>query len=239
MKSIALLITLFLLIHVGSFAQVAVGALEFFSENGETFNVFVNGEKQFTSPHVSATLPNLKPGLAKLLIVFTEDSIDKIDQAITVKAGIKQRYVLRMKNLGDANRSQKSSSYQLRLVSETPIGAYQMERRSEANELPTHIPYHPCDSAVDSATYEQTRYSASLFQYEEKRMMALKNVLKGNCFTATQIAGLTALFEFENNKLEFAKAAYYRCTDTQNFSVVKNVFQFDMNKEAIDRLMHK
>ena len=51
---------------------------------------------------------------------------------------------------------------------------------------------------------------------------------------ASQVKEVMGLFSFEESKLEFAKFAYDRTTDKNNYYIVNDAFDFEASIEALD-----
>ncbi|MFC5196365.1 DUF4476 domain-containing protein [Bizionia hallyeonensis] len=69
--------------------------------------------------------------------------------------------------------------------------------------------------------------------FSDSKLTLAKQVTKGNCLTAAQIAQITNLFDFESTKLEYAKFAYSFCYNPENYWKVNNAFEFE---STIDEL---
>ncbi|MEO6315159.1 MAG: DUF4476 domain-containing protein [Chitinophagaceae bacterium] len=60
--------------------------------------------------------------------------------------------------------------------------------------------------------------------FDDARLLYAKVLLDENYLDAEQVKELARFFSFDNNRLEFAKYAYGKTTDKNNFSVVCNAF---------------
>ena len=60
---------------------------------------------------------------------------------------------------------------------------------------------------------------------DQKRMMLAKRALKNSLITSEDVKELLYLFNFEDSRLAFAKLAYARTSDPENFSLVYEAFQ--------------
>lgn len=65
---------------------------------------------------------------------------------------------------------------------------------------------------------------------ETAKMMTRENVL-----TAAQVAEITRLFTFDNNRLDFAKFAFEFTYDRENYTVVSDALAFQKNREDLLR----
>lgn len=89
-------------------------------------------------------------------------------------------------------------------------------------------PMAPGDYKSAKSTIEQA-------SFEESKLSTAKEIAGSNCLYAAQVAEICRLFGFENTKLDFAKYAYRRCIDPQNYFKVNNVFDFDASKTELSK----
>ena len=89
-------------------------------------------------------------------------------------------------------------------------------------------PMAPGDYKSAKSTIEQANF-------EESKLSTAKEIAGANCLYAGQVAEICKLFGFEETKLSFAKYAYKRCIDPQNYFKVNNVFDFDASKTELSK----
>jgi len=70
-------------------------------------------------------------------------------------------------------------------------------------------------------------------KFDNSRMSIAEQVITSNPMTANQILGICKLFTYEDNKLEFAKFAYTRCVDQNNYYLLNEAFTFDSSKQEL------
>ena len=71
--------------------------------------------------------------------------------------------------------------------------------------------------------------------FDETKLSTAKQIAGKNCLSSGQITEICKLFGFEDNKLAFAKFAYDRCTDPQNYFKVSSVFSFSSNADDLNQ----
>lgn len=76
-------------------------------------------------------------------------------------------------------------------------------------------------AAIDDASFDETKVTTA------------KSIADNNCLSADQIASICNKLSFESSKLDFAKYAYARCTDRNNYFKVNKVFSFDSSKTEL------
>ena len=71
--------------------------------------------------------------------------------------------------------------------------------------------------------------------FDETKLTTAKQIVGANCLSAGQITEVCRQFNFEDNKLAFAKFAYEHCTDPQNYFKVNSVFTFSSNVDDLNK----
>jgi Domain of unknown function (DUF4476) len=69
--------------------------------------------------------------------------------------------------------------------------------------------------------------------FENTRLQMAQQIGGINWLSTDQIAAICRLFSFDNTRLDFAKFAYSRCVDPQNYYRVNEVMQFSSNGSAL------
>lgn len=89
---------------------------------------------------------------------------------------------------------------------------------------------------MDSRSFGDAKQSIASSSFEDTKLSTAKTILStANNFMSTgQIMEICQLFSFENTKVNFAKFAYGRCSDPQNYFKVGSVFSFDANRKALN-----
>lgn len=70
--------------------------------------------------------------------------------------------------------------------------------------------------------------------FDETKLSTAKQIAGSNCLSANQIADICKTFGFEETKLDFAKFAYKRCTEPNNYFKINNVFGFSSSVEDLN-----
>lgn len=74
--------------------------------------------------------------------------------------------------------------------------------------------------------------------FDEKRLAMAERIIAANPMSTRQIASICKQFNFESNRLEFAKYAYRRCVDPNNYFLIDEVFNFDSSKKELYKFIH-
>lgn len=69
--------------------------------------------------------------------------------------------------------------------------------------------------------------------FEETQLKTAKQVITTNCLNVDQIMQIANTFNFEDNKLEFAKFAYDYCIEPRNYFKLNGIFSFSSNVDEL------
>ena len=70
--------------------------------------------------------------------------------------------------------------------------------------------------------------------YDADRLRSARRFVRNNYVSAHQIADIMLMFSFESTRLEFAKYAFHRTCDIQNFGIVFNQLSFNSSRRELD-----
>ena len=87
---------------------------------------------------------------------------------------------------------------------------------------------------MDGRTFSEAKQSISFASFDDTKLSTAKTIIGSNFMSTTQVMEVCRLFSFDANRLTFAKFAYSRVTDPQNYFKVASVFDFDSNKRALN-----
>ena len=82
--------------------------------------------------------------------------------------------------------------------------------------------------------FAEARKSIESKTFEDTKMTMAKQVGGDRCFTVDQVKGLMGLFGFEDSKLDFAKYAYERTYDIDNYYRVNDAFSFESSVDELN-----
>ncbi|MCF8451538.1 MAG: DUF4476 domain-containing protein [Taibaiella sp.] len=255
--------------------------LSVFSENGETFYLFLNGIKQNLTPQNKIRVEALPKYQNDLQIVFADrrtqpirrmvniaDPVDgkAANLTLRVSRGRNGAMQLRFHRMTECDRNYHGprdeyvmyygKPQQVNTVTETtymdPItgqwitetttttdnNQYYGNNDRRGNYQPYTPPAQPIQPAgpiaMDRAMFSDVKQSISSASFEETKLSTAKTILGSNYMTTDQVMEICQLFSFENTKVTFAKIAYGRTVDPQNYFKVASVFSFDSNKKALN-----
>lgn len=105
--------------------------------------------------------------------------------------------------------------------------------KKEFNSKPNTTASKTCTSAMSSQNFNTAKSSISKQAFAETKMKTAKQILNANCLSVEQIIEVMDLFSFEENKLDFAKAAYLKCVDKSQFFMVNDAFSFSSSVDEL------
>lgn len=97
----------------------------------------------------------------------------------------------------------------------------------------TSTPVH----AMYSMDFDKAVASIKAQSFEENKMTVAKQVLKGNYLNCAQIKTIMKLFSFETTKLDFAKLAYDKCVEKNNYYLINDAFGFSSSVDDLNEFI--
>ncbi len=91
-----------------------------------------------------------------------------------------------------------------------------------------------CLQPMSQAMFSQARTSVQSKTFDEPRLSQAKTIASANCLSAAQVRDLCGAFDFEATRLDFAKYAWSRCVDKQNYFLVNDVFTFSASVDELN-----
>lgn len=92
----------------------------------------------------------------------------------------------------------------------------------------------PATTGKYTKSYELVK--AKKFE-DDRKSTATRETKHLNCMTTAQIKKITQLFKFEDSRLDYAKLAYYHCSDPDNFLSITEVFKFESSKRELEEFV--
>lgn len=90
-----------------------------------------------------------------------------------------------------------------------------------------------CTFPASSTDMANLKGSIQKQSFADNKMNVAKTFIKNKCLSVAQIKEVMGLFSFEDNKLEFAKAAYDRCSDKENYYMVGDALTFSSSQDEL------
>jgi hypothetical protein len=97
-----------------------------------------------------------------------------------------------------------------------------------------------CNGApMSPQSFNQAKSSIKSKTFADSKMALAKQVTSTNCLTSNQAKEITELFNFESDRLDFAKSVYRSVYDLDNFYIINDAFQFESSIEELDQYIKR
>ena len=91
-----------------------------------------------------------------------------------------------------------------------------------------------CPWPMDESEFSNAERSIGSKTFSDSKMTMAKQVTGANCLTADQVKRIMMQFDFENDKLEYAKFAYNKTFDIGNYYKLNDAFDFESSIDELD-----
>lgn len=93
-------------------------------------------------------------------------------------------------------------------------------------------------TAMTEGMFQQLKRTVESESFDSSRVELLESTLRNNFFTSHQIKELMLLVSFDSGRLQFAKAAYTRTVDPENYFVVREALSFSSSKTELTKYIN-
>jgi len=111
------------------------------------------------------------------------------------------------------------------------------------NEKPEPVPGYSgrigYENPMTTERFATAKSSISSKSFEDSKLTVAKQVMNANCLVVSQVKQIMEIFDFESTKLEFAKAAYSRTYDIDNYYELNDVFDFESSIRDLNNFIQK
>jgi hypothetical protein len=137
-------------------------------------------------------------------------------------------------------RSTETTTVTTTVAEPQPTRTLPAERRKEPTPaVETVVREVPACGPMAGGDFAEAKRTISSSSFEDSKMTTAKQVIKSSCMSTDQIKDVMGLFSFEESKLTFAKAAYDRCSDKQNFWKLNDSFTFESSIDDLNNYIEK
>ena len=91
-----------------------------------------------------------------------------------------------------------------------------------------------CNNPMTAESFATAKKNIDSKNFSQAKLMVAKQIADANCMLVSQIKELIQSFDFEDARLEFAKYAYKKSCDIDNYYQVNEAFQFDASISKLD-----
>lgn len=134
-------------------------------------------------------------------------------------------------NYGNSNTGYYSNNNNNQNGSACSSGNHNGYNHSGQNHNTGH--YNWNNNYNNSGYFEQFILNLKNESFDSERLKSAKTYAASNKLSANQINSIATTFTFDSNRLSWAKYAYNKCYDKQNYFLLKNSFDFTSNYDEL------
>ena len=90
---------------------------------------------------------------------------------------------------------------------------------------------------MPAAEFNHAKRTIEIQRFDEDRLRVARQIFRENVMISAQVREIMELFRFEDSRLNFAKFAFQRTLDTQNYFIVNQAFSFSSSVRELDRFI--
>lgn len=236
--------------HWGDYYGESGSALTIFSENGDVFSLLINGIKQNNYPQQRVRVEGLPQIVNDIQIIFADNYPHTITKRIPFIDPVDGKAINLILKIVKARDGESI----LRFFKSTPIESnYQPDQNEYVmyygrdvqvpnsqivnNVPPPPIPQGP--QPMDPQSFAAAISTISGNNFDDGKLSTAKAIANSNYFTTDQVIQVCKVLQWDESKLDFAKYAFKRTVDNNNYFKVNSVFQWDSNKQALNDFVNQ
>jgi len=215
--------------------------LTVFSEKGENFTVFVNGDQKNSTEADHVVVERLFGPSFKVRIVFSDASIPEINKTVFNSPGGELFYALRPGKKGEYVLEKTSSDNgQTQGQSKETTSSSQKDNKQSSNKSESSGTKKGagCDNPMSEPDFQSSTIAISNAPFEPIRLTQAKKLVDAHCLYSRQIAELLHILNSDSSRLGLAKEAYQHCYDPENYDDVKNALRSNKSRDDLDHYIN-
>lgn len=185
------------------------------------------------------TFFGLPYGISSILIVNKYTNLILYNGTISIMPN--ERIVAEINSFGQLSIIQKLQIQELNwyttIVTNGPYVGNPYPNNSYPNNPYPNNPYP--GNYVDNATFNLFLTSLRNESFDSNKLKMAKSYVKFSSLSAAQIAAISKEFDFDSNRLDFAKSAYATCYDKNNYFMLKDTFDYSSSYNSLVDYMNK
>jgi hypothetical protein len=214
-------------------------SLTIFTEKGENFTVFVNGDQKNTKPGDHVKVEGLYGPSFKIRIVFKDVSIREVNKTVFNTPSGELFYALRPGKKGDYFLEKTSSDYihtQEAVPEKKPVttAAKESKQTPAKSETTAKKSGGGCSNPMSEGDFQASTIAISNAPFDGMKLTQAKKVAEAHCLYCRQIVELMYTLSYDPSRLTLAKTAYKHCYDPENYDQVRDVLSSTKSKEDLD-----
>ncbi|NDC42503.1 MAG: DUF4476 domain-containing protein [Chitinophagia bacterium] len=219
-------------------------AFSLFSESGDRFYLIVNGVKQNAYPQTRIRIEQLPYVENDIQIIFDDNRTQAITKHIYFGDPIEGRRVnLTLKLIRDRAGYpylvfHKMVSLENNYRCETGEYVMQYGYDQPRQVQPATPPPPPAPMAMDNQSFASAIQAIKGSAWDDTRLSTAQTIANTNYFTTDQVILICKCFSWDDSRLAFAKYAFKRTVDNNNYFKVNSVFDWDSNKQELNNYVN-
>lgn len=134
-----------------------------------------------------------------------------------------------------STQTSSSTSYSTTTTTTTTSTGGAVASQPDHYEMPGYNGKIGCNWPMSDADFRSAKSSIQSKSFADSKMTMAKQVLNSNCMTSAQVKEVMQTFDFEDDKLEFAKYAYGYTYDIGNYYKVNDAFDFESSIDELNQ----
>lgn len=106
-----------------------------------------------------------------------------------------------------------------------------------AGPLPGYNGPVGCQQVMVQDDFRQAKQSIESKSFSSSKMTLAKQIARSNCLLTSQVRGIMDLFDYETDRLNFAKFAYDFTYDQGNYFKVNDAFDFESSIRSLEEFL--
>ncbi len=125
--------------------------------------------------------------------------------------------------------------------SSTAVGNDQDDASSDQNEnpLPDYNGPTGCEGVMSESSYQKAKRSIEKKDFADDKMTLARQVTRSNCLLTDQVKGIVELFDFEDDRVQYAKFAYSHTYDQGNYYRINDSFEFSSSVDELEEYLDR
>jgi len=95
-----------------------------------------------------------------------------------------------------------------------------------------------CPWPMNPNNFQRAKQTVAKANFDDDKKTIAKQIVSSNCLTVQQVKEIAELFDFEKDKLDFAKFAYKFTYDIENYFIINDVFDFSSSIQELNNYIN-
>lgn len=201
----------------------------FFSENGASFSIYMNGQLMNDYPMNQVKVNNLILKDYQFKLVWQDIALPNIETILKVKSGRENVYVI----------YEDKGKMEVDLYAKAKKGMYSPVTSVPPAQRNGYEGSLGCRKALSNTDFESKLIEFNNLDYPADRISFVRRSLQDNCITVKQLKQLLAKVDYESDKVELAKFGYSYIFDRDNYSSLADLFEYPGAYDEIQSYIKK